>query len=197
MEIDSSRREFLTSWAKKIRKKQEDPENTIQPNNFEYPYTRRQFLRAAKVGGIFLAAEAVTFPLVKHLKTPVGNSGVDDEFVQDLIDNPVKGILEMGVLGPLMEEPLFRVLPSAALDELKPELKGQYVWGAAIPTSALFALAHGVTKDAVPIYQFAGGFVHWKMVREGGFPSSFISHSTHNSLLVLITYGLSKIFGIR
>lgn len=88
--------------------------------------------------------------------------------------------LLMIVIAPLLEEIVFRIIPSAMLSKFTDDI----CWTMGVITSILFALLHGMAvsgnKLHVPIGQFFVGMMLWYIVRVYGFEWAFLSHAMFN-----------------
>lgn len=110
-------------------------------------------------------------------------------YLEALPSKPLDTMFSTCIAAPILEEVIFRALPSALLDN-----RGQHglAWGAGIPISALFTLAHnlvpdktkplGVTFDcsSVSLPTFASGLVLWYLQRTAGVDAAIVAHMANN-----------------
>ena len=115
-----------------------------------------------------------------------GGGSSNEKIVQDMIDNmPYLMILSAGIIGPIIEEIVFR---KAYLDTFKNKYLGTILSG------VIFGLLHVITTSSTLIeymyflpYAFLGfGFAYMDYSEENIYPSIFM-HMFHNTLLVLIS----------
>lgn len=121
---------------------------------------------------LMMIAESVVNAVFKELGMRVGNQSLSAEkLVEYLRDKPIIGLIKLGVLGPAIEEALFRALPDGFIDKNDRRRR----WDIGIPTSILFALSHNLKREdsgelrfveSVPISQFMGGLFYWYLMRE-------------------------------
>jgi membrane protease YdiL (CAAX protease family) len=135
--------------------------------------------------GLMILAKLLVSKVFEQLKIAHGNKSLkSEELIQFLQEKPLEGLIELGFIGPAMEETIFRLLPSVLIGK-----QGQRC-DVGIPTSALFALIHNIEGDqlntlklakSIPIAQFLGGLFYWYLMREKGFSHAVLGHTINNS----------------
>ena len=165
-------------------KKQEDKEDS---------YTETAVEQSLVMGARYIADA-----IFEKLKIEHGNQSLsDEEIIEYLRDKPISGLLEVGVLGPIIEEALLRALPSGFIDKNDKRTR----WEIGIPTSLLFALFHNLKREnsgelqfvkSVPIGQFMEGLFYWYLMREKGFSHATMAHSINNAIPMSIGILLFK-----
>ena len=139
-------------------------------------------------------AQMISIPVIRKYNIPIGSTGMGKEDYEYLMSKPINEILlDAAVASPILEETLFRAIPSFVASGLG--AKGN-VWEVGIPTSAVFALVHniGINEDykkelnmeKMPLYQFAGGLFYWYLMRERGFTHSVVAHSANNAVAMTV-----------
>lgn len=149
---------------------------------------------------LMMIAESVVNAVFKELGMRVGNQSLSAEkLVEYLRDKPIIGLIKLGVLGPAIEEALFRALPDGFIDKNDRRRR----WDIGIPTSILFALSHNLKREdsgelrfveSVPISQFMGGLFYWYLMRERGYSHAIFAHSMHNAIPLSIGILLFKVY---
>jgi len=149
---------------------------------------------------LMMGAKHIASAIFEKLKIEHGNPLLSDEkIIEYLRDKPISGLLEAGVLGPIIEEALFRALPSGFIDKNDKRSR----WEIGIPTSLLFALVHNLKKEesgelqfakSVPISQFMGGLFYWYLMREKGYSHATMAHSMNNAIPLSIGILLFKAY---
>lgn len=172
--------------AQKLEAEQEDKENSFSETAIEQ--------------SLMMGAKYIANAIFEKLKIEHGNQSLSDEkIIEYLRDKPISGLLEAGVLGPIIEEALFRALPASFID--KNDKRNR--WEIGIPTSLLFALAHNFKKEesgelqfakSVPTSQFMGGLFYWYLMREKGYSHATMAHSMNNAIPVSIGILLFKTY---
>jgi len=107
--------------------------------------------------------------------------------------------LDGSIAAPLIEETLFRILPSKIID-LFPEKKGKICWEAGIPISALFGFIHyphalipePYKKKYIPATEFLLGCYYWYIMRERGAKAAVEGHSLLNLFYHAFLEGTSR-----
>ena len=145
-----------------------------------------------------MGARYIADAIFEKLKIEHGNQSLsDEEIIEYLRDKPISGLLEVGVLGPIIEEALLRALPSGFIDKNDKRTR----WEIGIPTSLLFALFHNLKREnsgelqfvkSVPIGQFMEGLFYWYLMREKGFSHATMAHSINNAIPMSIGILLFK-----
>lgn len=137
---------------------------------------------------LMMGAKYIANAVFEKLKIENGNKSMsDEEIIEYLEDESISTLFTSGVLAPIIEEALFRALPSGFINQND---KG-HRWEIGIPTSFLFALMHNFKKEesdewsftkAVPISQFMGGLFYWYLMREKGYSHATMAHSMNNAI---------------
>lgn len=120
-----------------------------------------------------------------HIGNPIGEDPVFKRIHEEV---PLLDFFIRNIAIPPFEEAVFRYLPSALFVNNSPG----YRWDIGLPASVLFALSHNLKTDDrgglrpsvalnyIPIPQFVGGLLFWKIFRERGFQHSTVAHSACN-----------------
>lgn len=106
-----------------------------------------------------------------------GNSGTDSDHYQRMLINPKLFTWSTVVIGPVIEETLFRLVPASVLGKR---------WSIGVLTSLLFASVHGLER--VPVSQFLGGVFYWYLMKERGIDHSIFAHATNNNALAVANF---------
>lgn len=154
-------------------------------------------LRIAKQLSLGLPAMIGLMYVLEHTTgMKFGNAG-SDEIESFLRKSPVAAAAVISVVGPAIEEALFRVIPSVCTDFISGgKTIGKSAWAVGIPVSAMFALAHNLTSNPahaielgnglylstnfVPLPQLLLGAYLWHNMRQQGMRSPFFAHSLVN-----------------
>lgn len=96
------------------------------------------------------------------------------------------------IVAPIIEEVLFRAIPSAVINKIYPKGVGKSMWSVGIPISYLFARAHRGEaldggRDFIPVSQFVSGCFFWYLMRNRGFMHNLTAHAAHNALVEAIS----------
>lgn len=150
---------------------------------------------------LIMGASVIADTILEKLKIEHGNKILSEEdIIEYFRDKPIKGLLEVGILGPVVEEALFRALPSRGLINKK---DARHRWDIGIPTSLLFALGHNLKIEesgelrfikSVPVSAFMGGLFYWYLMREKGYSHAAIAHSMNNTIPMSIGILLFKAY---
>lgn len=144
-------------------------------------------------------AVGLTIPL-KKMGLPLGNSGFEE-----LLRNKPEKLAEMSlgrlsslaiIEAPLLEEALFRAIPSALVNTFGNSSSTTNAnLPAALVTSVLFAEFHnlGADKRKIPLAQFLGGMTMWRIHRSKGYMHAVAGHALNNTLAMGL--GAKKING--
>jgi len=148
--------------------------------------------------GLVMVAKSIAESTFEKLGIEHGNKSLTDErLVEMLRDKPIEGLLEGGILGPVLEEAIFRALPSSLINNMSRRSR----WGIGISSTVLFALAHNREPDesgniqfakSIPISQFMGGLFYWYLMRERGYTQAVLAHSANNTVALSIGILLFK-----
>jgi membrane protease YdiL (CAAX protease family) len=157
------------------------------------------------VGQTFLLM-IVEFALIGALAAvgvQAGNSGGEE-----ILEMSKKGALHLlvvgAVVGPLIEELVFRGAPSLVSDWITHKRDAPR-WGLGLVTTLLFGALHNFTTAAtehslqlapdlhfdlqsIPIPQILVGFYCWHLMRTRGFWANALAHMFHNGLLLSIGF---------
>ena len=122
-------------------------------------------------------------------------------FNQDPKKASAKMVALMAVKAPVLEESLFRYLPS-----LLAGTEGKR-WDVGIASSIMFGFVHNISKgdptgiklpfnrtfttDVLPLPQIIIGLFYWHLMREYGLSAAILAHSTNN-LLPAMTTGIGQ-----
>ena len=145
---------------------------------------------------IVCAEIIVSVPLAAALQAVgvrFGNAGADK---LEALSKTAPGVMLVSacIVGPIVEEAIFRLLPSKLLDfanslRRKPESKNP-AWSTGLVASALFAAAHGLS--AIPIPQFLSGLFFWRTMRNYGYWGAVFCHAAQNGILLGVGYLLAR-----
>lgn len=183
--------------------------------------SRRSFLYAAGALAAGLAAGGLAHQLAQPVNDaveeatghPTGNANLQEALRDNCADGadvqicveeqqkslPYKVITR--VLGPLLEEGVFRALPSAILSTLQGsrEVEAEVKFGTGGvgmnrdellvggTSAVVFAAYHnltpsGVDTTTIPASQLADGMIYWYLQRKLGFASNTLAHAVFNWL---------------
>lgn len=155
-------------------------------------------LDTAKLASTATLITSATTPVAGRLQDTtgvgIGNRGDFEKYEFTRKENMVSRFLMYSGIAPIIEEGLFRFLPSI----LFPKRLGT-LWKVGIPTSAGFAASHNYNEDeetkqwklytdTIPIYQFGFGILFWKLMRERGYLHALVGHSVVNTISGLFDY---------
>lgn len=88
---------------------------------------------------LLFGTNRIVHKVFEQLGIPEGNKSISREDLTRLLrDKPIETLIVTGVLGPIGEEWLFRLIPS----ELLAGRSKEHRWDIGIPTSVIFALIH-------------------------------------------------------
>ena len=177
----------------------EIPDKT-QKLEAEQENKENSFTETAVEQSLMMGAKYIANAIFEKLKIEHGNQSLSDEkMIEYLKDKPINGLLKAGVLGPIIEEALFRALPAGFIDKNDKRSR----WEIGIPTSLLFALAHNFKEEesgelqfakSIPISQFMGGLFYWYLMREKGYSHATMAHSMNNAIPMSIGILLFKAY---
>jgi membrane protease YdiL (CAAX protease family) len=149
----------------------------------------------ALIGTLWAGARLLTQEVLNHC-------GVDSSqltqhpsqklYLETLRSKPIETLLMTCVAAPILEEVVFRALPSSLLDQ-----RGEHglSWSAGIPISLMFTLAHNIVPDkskplnlsfdasSISIPTFAAGLVFWYLQRTAGVDAAIVAHMANNCTL--------------
>ena len=193
-----SRRELFSFLKPKAAKESPKGVSTEFVDPWRFSLTRREFINSLGTTGILLAINIATAPIASSVGIPTGNESYSSEEGQRLFENPVKGFILGSIVSPLSEEVLFRASPNMVFAYGSEGMR----WDVGIPSAMLFALAHnlkgngfyptGVYTSRLPLAQFFGGLLHWKLERDGGLVNTVIPHSAYNTIALATFYVARK-----
>jgi len=132
----------------------------------------------------------------------VGNAGAQE--IDDMLERGPAYFLALGaVIVPVLEELMFRLLPSAISDGILRRKHGQR-WVLGFATALAFALAHNLSTEggehaialtqnlylylSVPVSQFVFGLLLWDLMRRYGLWASAFSHMLHNFVFLSLAF---------
>lgn len=111
-----------------------------------------------------------------------------EEIANKIKNHFISTMLEAAVFAPLIEEFIFRGLPSALADDITHNPNSMH-WKTGIISSLIFAVLHDFGR--IPLTQFIGGLFFWQLQRTKGFAHNALAHGTHNAAITLVM----KLFG--
>ena len=165
-------------------------------HNKEYSYKETAIEQS-----LMIVAECIAETIFEKLKIEYGNHTLsEEELIEYFRDKPIEGLLQAGALGPVIEEALFRALPSRIFTNKKDK---RHKWEIGIPTSLLFAFAHNMRRKdlgklefvkSVPIAQFMAGLFWWYLMRKKGYSHAVMAHSINNTIPMSIGILLFKTY---
>ena len=146
-----------------------------------------------------LPLEFLAAALLSATGLSAGNAGAE-EIEALLRGNAAYSLLVACLVGPVLEESLFRGLPSW-ISNLALRRKQGSRWVLGLSMAAAFALLHNLKSKAgehsvelifgfhldtsvVPVTQFVFGLLLWDLVRRHGWWACTLSHMLHNLILV-------------
>ena len=112
--------------------------------------------------------------------------------IADLLKNPLELFFKVVVIAPLLEEVVFRGVPSLLLRRVwrvrnRQSTSDAWYWTLVIASSLLFAIMHGINDQGtihLPLPQLVVGFVLWRTAINRGLRYSILMHATYNSVVV-------------
>lgn len=183
-----------------LKQKSEDTSSHESKTEIEEDNKEGSYTETAIEQSLMIGAKYIAHAIFKKLKIEHGDKSMtDEEIIKSLRDYPIATLFASGVFVPVIEEALFRGLPSAFIDTNDTRRR----WEIGIPTSLLFALVHNVSKEesgklqfikSVPINQFMGGLFYWYLMREKGYSHAVFAHSMNNAIPLSIGILLFKAF---
>lgn len=165
-------------------------------------YTKEHsYTETAIEQSLIMGANYVAEAIFEKLKIEHGNKTLNvEDIIEYFRDKPIDGLLKVGILGPVIEETLFRALPSGLFINKK---DAQHRWDIGIPVSLLFALSHNLKQEewgelqfvkSVPFSAFIGGLFYWYLMREKGYSHAVMAHSINNTIPMSIGILLFKAY---
>jgi hypothetical protein len=160
--------------------------------------SRRKFMEIGTSGtvGVVLGFNYfVIQDLFSSMDLKTGNAN-EALIIQSLKENRFLQQLKSCVAAPVLEEIIFRLLPSKVIDYISSngglkDQNGEIRWDVGIPVSLLFSGLHNIKKDGsgfsadvIPLQQFIGGLVLWYLQRKYGVDTAITAHATHNSIWI-------------
>jgi len=151
--------------------------------------------------------------ILHDIKIKTGNLSLSNKDVEEMLEKaPLESYIRTVIIGPLIEEWVFRLIPSTLIADQKLKRKDT-VWELGVPLSALFAWMHNIEDikeggkttfklhlDSVPLNQFMSGLFFWYLMRQKGFNHAALAHMFNNMLLIcsqrfliIIFLGIQKI----
>ena len=121
-----------------------------------------------------------------------GTHASDGELAEEFARNhPIRDYVHANCMMPLLEEAMFRLVPSALFSEEKPPHVGLH-WVTGLSANTIFALIHNVgnpeagkftfSLDSLPLEQFILGAYCWYAQRKGGYVHAAGAHVLFNNL---------------
>ena len=140
--------------------------------------------------------------ILKDLNIKTGNQSLTNKEVEEMLKKaPIESYVRTVIVGPLMEEWIFRLIPSAFAD--RNTRRKDSFWELGIPVTAIFALIHNIEDikvgdkttlklhlDSIPLNQFMSGLFFWHLMRQKGFNHAVLAHMFNNNA----SYMLAKFF---
>lgn len=145
--------------------------------------TYYSFSRTALEQSFLLQLEILFTSALDKLRIPNGNKAVDVSMIlKELKADQATLFFDMVIRDPLVEEFIFRALPSRTIAETDDSCR----WDIGLPVSFIFALLHCRSetgfKSSVPLQQFMGGLYCWYLMRTKGFLHAFFAHAMMNAI---------------
>lgn len=132
---------------------------------------------------------------LKPLGVTLGNSGAA-ELNAMAKSAPLTFVALACVVAPIIEEFIFRYIPSKVVDFVDTlrsrDTTQNPALGTGILAATIFAAAHGLS--ALPIPQFLSGLFFWRSMRNYGYTGAVFCHAMQNSLLIGLGYLLARGF---
>lgn len=139
--------------------------------------------------GLLIVEILVNELTVRALPVDPKKRQIHSEKMANKIKNEfVSTMLSAAVFAPLIEEFIFRAMPSAIADGISSKHNSMQ-WKTGVISSLIFAILHDFGR--IPLTQFIGGLFFWQLQRTKGFAHNVVAHGTHNAAITLIT----KLFG--
>lgn len=103
------------------------------------------------------------------------------------------GLLFTVLIGPFIEELLFRGLPLVIFSSLRSPFS---YWLLGLTSAVLFSMAHGGSAQNFPLTHFIAGLVYWKVAVERGLSHAVLLHALNNSMVSLISL-VAMVIGVE
>lgn len=164
----------------------EQPVENIDEKEFSFDETLME-------QSLVIVAKKIVSTIFTKLDIEHGNKAINtEELMKKINDKPIETYLKSAVFFPIVEELIFRKLPSSFASRGL-EKENDKAWGVGITTSAIFSAMHNITDrdppgnlkfvtNSIPIEQFMGGLFYWYLIRERGLPHSILAHSMNNTV---------------
>jgi hypothetical protein len=156
---------------------------------------RRSGIRTAVESIVVWAANIGMGAVADKLKVEHGGHAADGEFYEEqLEESPYAIYARDNWLIPVIEEAIFRLLPSSLFsEEVSPNV--QLHWKTGLASTVVFAAIHNFSKpeadkirlhlDSLPLEQLVLGAYCWYAQRRGGFIHAAGAHDLYNNLCEL------------
>jgi hypothetical protein len=140
---------------------------------------------AAKLSAKALVAGTLVGIAMEKLGLESGNAGeatIVDQMRQESLRMSVTAL----AVAPVVEEGLFRLLPSVVADKLQPCRKSSGRWLLGSASALAFAAVHGIKNEegepVFPAQLFITGMAAWRSQRKGGYRHAVLSHAVNNAI---------------
>lgn len=152
-------------------------------NWIEYGYTYGEEFSSGKLAlwAVVGAVGCLLLDIMVQEYVPIPVESDLDKWFELLFDNPL-GILSICLIGPLVEEAIFR----GAIERRLLETNWS-PWIAILVSSILFAVAHGNYAQAVTA-TVIGCFIGWIYYRTRSIWPCFLAHAANNTIAVIAAY---------
>lgn len=165
-----------------------EPQSQTQIND-DQSDEEPSLIDTAKEAVVFTTAKLFTRQTLKSIGVPI--TPTSDRNKDLVLTKPIQAFAEAVVIGPPIEEALFRFLPSWIISRWTNDT----AWGAGVPISLAFAYIHNLQevepnkfrflKDKLPISHFMAGLYFWKVMREKGFSHAATAHGVGNFVAMM------------
>lgn len=156
------------------------PSNTSQAQEDSAPMTPiKETYEETQIGQTIAESTLVTIGKILILAS---NQSLRRKEPRIYINGPVDAIEATTIL-PLLEEAVFRALPSYLIDQAGGKM-GELYWQIGVPTSSAFAAIHGLKP--IPLTHFLGGVYNWYVMRKRGYGHAVTAHATNNAIFLAL-----------
>jgi len=177
---------------------------SIDWEKFDQNLSKDSSYKEAILGQALIRLASEIGELVLHdFKIKTGNPSLSNKSIEEMLQKaPLESYVKAVIVGPLIEEWVFRLMPSTLLADQYLQRKDS-VWELGVPLSAIFAWVHNIESvteedktnlklhlDSVPLNQFLSGLFFWYLMRQKGFNHAALAHMFNNNT----SYMLAKIF---
>ena len=156
-------------------------------NWIEYGYTYGEGFSSRKLAlwAVVGAIGCLMLDVMVQEYVPIPDEPGLEKFFEVLFGNPL-GILSVCLIGPLVEEAVFRGAIERRLLE-----KNWNPWFAIVISALLFAAAHGNYQQGVTAF-IIGCFMGWVYYRTRSIWPTFLMHALNNSTAVVAAYSIPE-----